>query len=123
MPQTGGTGIGGDASTGGSSLGGTTDGKPGSGGAVDAGAGGVSSQAGSGAVSGTAGSSSSAGATSGHNDASTDGGCGCRVAPPSKNGGHMAITALAVLGVALRRIRARRARRYGSSDGPRLDMS
>jgi hypothetical protein len=81
----------------------------------------VSPQAGSGAVSGTAGSSS-AGATSGANDASTDGGCGCRVVAPSKNGGHMAITALAVLGVALGRIRTRRARRSGSRGGPRLDM-
>jgi hypothetical protein len=124
MPQTGGTGTGGDVSTAGSPRGGTgqggadaeiggegTGGTPGTGGAVQAGAGGVSAQAGSGAVSGNAGSSSSAGATSGANNASTDGGCGCRVVAPSKNGGHVTITALAVLGAALGRIRKRRARR------------
>jgi hypothetical protein len=135
MPQTGGTGTGGHVSTGGSSLGGTgqsgadaevggkgTGGTPGTGGAVQAGAGGASPQAGSDAVSGTAGSSSSAVATSDANDASTDGGCGCRVVAPSKNGGHIAITALAVIGVALGRIRKRRARRSGSTGGPRLDM-
>jgi MYXO-CTERM domain-containing protein len=136
MPQTGGTGTGGDVSTGGSSLGGTgqggadaevggggTGGTPGAGGAVQAGASGVSAQAGSGAVSGTAGSSSSAGAASGANDAPTDGGCGCRVVAPSKNGGHIALMALAVLGAALRRVRKRQARRSGSTGGPRLDMT
>jgi len=127
MPQAGGAGTGGDASTAGSSDGGTgqggadavvggaeTGGTPGTGGAVQAGTGGVSPQAGSGAVSGTAGSSASAGTTSGNNNASTDSGCGCRIVAPSRNGGHMPIAALAVLGVALGRIRRRRA---GTSSG------
>jgi hypothetical protein len=128
MPQTGGAGTGGDVGTGGSSVGGTgqggadavvggaeTGGTPGTGGAVQAGTAGVSPHAGSGTASGTAGSSSSAGAMSGNDNASTDSGCGCRVVAPSRNGEHLLITALAVLGVALGRIRGRRARRPSSS--------